>query len=452
MTQERVLHLDDPIDEAGACLLRQVGETDAAGRQRQSTIFIHGMNFFPEFIGCGKYTAELAFSLVEKGHRVEVVTAPPHYPGWSVRSPYKAWGYAHETMRGVVVRRCPIFARSGGGLRRALAPLSFALFAAPLVFWRILVCRPDVVLCVEPTLFSAPAALLAAKIAGARAVLHVQDLEIDAAFAVGHLRGKWFHDMARAFERLVLRNFDLTVTISRKMRQALLEKGIRPERAIVIRNWIDLDAVQPPPPDKLNVFRDELGLDRETFVTLYAGHIGAKQAIDVFLDAARLCLDARRLHFVVAGEGPKKSELLARYENLPNVSFLPLQPAERFNQLLDLADLHVLPQMKQVADLALPSKLGAMLASGKPIVATAEPDTELAQMLRGSALLAPAGDPAALAKVIKTAASSDLGRLKEGQRRLALSLSSKTILREFEMALVGKPSAAPAFMRTGKRP
>ncbi len=409
----------------------------AGRRQRASTIFIHGMNFFPEFIGCGKYTGELAVSLAKKGHRVEVVTAPPHYPGWAVRRPHKAWRYLHETINGVDVWRCPLIAGGGSGLWRAIAPLSFALFAAPLAFWRILVSRPDVVLCVEPTLFSAPAALLAAKITGARTVLHVQDLEVDAAFEVGHLNGERIRSMALAFERRVLRRFDLAVTISNKMRQALLRKGMRADRTMVIRNWVDLDAIRPPASEQSNVFRHELGLDRKKFVMLYAGHIGAKQALEVFLDAARLCQDVQQLHFVVAGEGPKKVELLARYGDLQNLSFLPLQPPGRFNQLLDLANMHVLPQMKQASDLALPSKLGAMLASGKPIVVTAEPDTELAELLHGSALLVPAGDPVALAAKIKEAASTDLGRLKSNQLRLALSLSSKTILPEFEMALIG---------------
>ena len=48
-------------------------------------VLIHAINYAPELIGCAKYTTELAEFLASRGHSVEVVTAPPHYPGWFVR-------------------------------------------------------------------------------------------------------------------------------------------------------------------------------------------------------------------------------------------------------------------------------------------------------------------------------------------------------------------------------
>ncbi len=84
------------------------------------------------------------------------------------------------------------------------------------------------------------------------------------------------------------------------------------------------------------------------------------------LDAARLLKDRPDLYFVVAGDGPEKARLMRDYADLPNLRFLPLQPEERLCELLNLADLHVLPQSSGAADLVLPSKLGGMLASGKP--------------------------------------------------------------------------------------
>jgi len=409
----------------------------AASRSSTPRILIHVANFYPEFIGVGKYAGELAFSLASSGHDVEVVTAPPHYPGWAVERPYKALSYTRERINGVDVRRCPIVSKAnGGGLWRILAPLTFALFAAPVVVWRILVSRPDVVVCVEPTLFSVPAALLAAKLVGARTVLHVQDLEVDAAFEV-HLKGARLRALASGAERLLLRGFDQVVTISRRMRQALLRKGVEAEKCAIMRNWVDLDAIRPLPQDAPNTFRRELGLGPEKFVALYSGHLGKKQALDVVASAARLCRDEERLHFVIAGEGPAKEELVARCADLPNVSFLPLQPLERFNELLNLANVHVLPQARNTADLVLPSKLGGMLASGRPVVATADQDTELGEILRGSAILTAPEDADALAQALVEASRADLSELSARSRALSKLLSAKSVLSDFEAVILG---------------
>ena len=84
--------------------------------------------------------------------------------------------------------------------------------------------------------------------------------------------------------------------------------------------------------------------------------------------------------------------------DLPCVHFLPLQP--EICELLNSADLHVLPQSRGAADLVLPSKLGGMLASGKPVLATADAGTELFEVLSGTAILVPAGDSVAMAHEI----------------------------------------------------
>ena len=62
---------------------------------------------------------------------------------------------------------------------------------------------------------------------------------------------------------------------------------------------------------------------------------------------------------------------------------LPLQPADRLNELLNLADIHLLPQRADAADLVMPSKLTGMMASGRAVLATASPGTQLATVIDG---------------------------------------------------------------------
>jgi len=370
-----------------------------AGTTVPKRVFIYGINYAPEPIGVGRYTGEFGSYLAQQGLEVEVVTAVPHYPGWAMRNGYRN-RFCVERIAGARITRCPLFLKSEvHGAWRVIAPLTFALTSAPVAIWRILTTRPDTVLCVEPTLFSAPAALLAAKIVGARTVLHVQDLEIDAAFAVGHLRGGFLQKMANMVERAVLRAFDAVVTISNRMQDRLKTKGISPQRLSIVRNWVDLEKIKPL--SGATSYRNDLRLPDGSFVALYAGNIGPKQALPIILDAAEHLAAETNLIFVVAGDGPEKSRLVARYAHLPNVRFLPVQPEERLCELLNLADVHLLPQDRGAVDLVLPSKLGGMLASGKPCIVMADPGTELYEFLDDGAIILPPGDSLILADVIK---------------------------------------------------
>lgn len=63
-----------------------------------------------------------------------------------------------------------------------------------------------------------------------------------------------------------------------------------------------------------------------------------------------------------------------------------------------MADIHLLPQRADAADLVMSSKLTGMLASARPVVATAKPGTELANVVQacGRLVVSPDG-PAAFA-------------------------------------------------------
>ncbi|MGA2041987.1 MAG: WcaI family glycosyltransferase [Roseiarcus sp.] len=407
-------------------------------------IVIYGMNYAPEFAGVGRYTGEIGDHLSQIGHDVTVITTPPHYPGWKAIPPYRNRGYSVELKNRVRILRCPLLLRERmHGIWRVLAPLSFAVASAPVAFWQIVGRRPRTVLCVEPTLLVAPVALLAASIVGATTVLHVHDLEVDAAFGVGHLGGaRWIRMIAYGFERAMLRRFRRVVTISNKMAERLVAKGVDRGRISVVRNWVDLECVRPL--EGISPFRAELGIGPEDFVVLYSGALGAKQGLD-HLMAAILEVNAQsNIQFVIAGEGPAKAKLAAELGEVANVRLLPFQPEERLSDFLGLADLHVLPQQSGAADLVLPSKMGGMLASGRRIVVTAAIGTELALFLDGAAIVVAPDDPGALADaILRSAADESFGPLISGRgRQLAQLLSKVEALRSIEVAILGTEESA----------
>lgn len=393
-----------------------------------------------------------------------MVTAPPYYPDWAVGAGYSARTWKRERWQGVDVWRCPLWVPTRpGGVKRLLHLASFALGSFP-VMLRQIIWRPDVVWVVEPALFCAPVALVVARLNGAKAWLHVQDFEVDAAFDLGLLRGKFLRGVVAGAERWLMRCFDVVSTISQRMHQRLLDKGVAPAQAVLSPNWVDVLAITPgghglplqagtttlaaEMPGLENSFRVQLGIAPDAVVALYSGNMGGKQGLELLADVAKLCLaQAGRAQaaivFVFCGNGAGRVDLMQRCAGLPNVHFLELQPIERLNELLAMADVHLLPQRADAADLVMPSKLTGMLASGRPVLATAHPGTELAFVVQGCGVVVPPEDPSAMALAMQALAADSRLRTQLGAAGRAYALAHmdrEAVLQRFESDLMALAS------------
>lgn len=364
------------------------GEGPQAGkRDKPLRLLIVGLNYAPDFIGIPKYTTEMCEELARRGHQVTVLTAPPYYPAWEVPAPYRG-GWRSETLNGVKLVRVPLYVpKQPTGKTRLLHHLSFAATSLPSAVLSALRGRPDVVVAVAPSLMSAPAALIAAKLSGAKSWLHIQDFEVDAAFELGMLKGEGARKWAERLERVLLSSFDRVSTISASMRQLLLRKGVKDEGALEIRNWVDVDTVTVWPSSATS-YRQVLKIPADHVVALYSGNMAGKQGLETLAGVATL-LEARsaKVTLLLCGQGPMKSVLEEACANRTNVRFVDLQPIEKLPELLATADIHLLPQRAEAADLVLPSKLTGMLASGRPVVAMAKQGTALAAEVEGSGLV-----------------------------------------------------------------
>jgi colanic acid biosynthesis glycosyl transferase WcaI len=213
--------------------------------------------------------------------------------------------------------------------------------------------------------------------------------------------------------------------------------GVDPSRCVHFPNWVDTNVIYPLPHP--SILRQELGIPENTIVALYSGSMGKKQGLDLLVDVARQLSHRSNVRFVYCGDGSYRETLIEKSKILSNVSIIQFQPSERLNDLLNLADIHLLPQRAKAADLMMPSKLTGMLASGRPVIATAHHGTQLASTVRGHGIVVPPGDPDAFAAaILKLAADRDL-RLMLGQeaRRYALThLDSLVILDQFEKSML----------------
>lgn len=383
----------------------------------RAAVLIVGLNYAPEQVGIGPFTRGMAVGLAARGHDVRVIAGKPYYPQWRAQGDFgPGWRSSREA--GVTVTRCPHYVpATPSGLKRIIHLASFGLSALPPVL-RAIRHRPKVVICIAPALLSVPVAWLAARLSGAKLWVHVQDFEVEAALATGLVNGGLAARLARRLENGLLRLADRVSSISPQMCARLLAKHVDPARVSELRNWANAPA---PDPAGGAVYRAQWGLGEQR-VALYSGNVANKQGIEIVIEAARLLAHRSDLCFVICGEGPNRARLEEQASGLANVQFHGLQPAERMGELLALATVHLLPQIAGAADLVLPSKLANMLASGRPVVATAEEGTGLHDEVTGCGLNVRPGDAFALAAAIETllddtALAERLGQ--EGQRRAA---------------------------------
>jgi colanic acid biosynthesis glycosyl transferase WcaI len=405
-------------------------------------ILIYGLNYHPELTGIGKYTGEMAEWLANEGHNVRVVTAPPYYPKWKTDKNYSSFRYRIEKLNGVIVYRCPLYIpRKPNGLTRILHLLSFSLSSLFIVIYQY-TWRPQVVINVIPSIFSSFAALLSATLYNAKTWLHIQDFELDAAFNLGILRSRRFKEIAGYVESLIFKKFDRVSTISPSMLRKLYQKGIDESATLLLPNWVDTNQIFPL--TGRNSLRDALGFSQKHIVVLYSGNMGKKQNLEIIIDAARETERKKHIRYVLCGEGPAKSKLISLSSGLTNICFIPLQPQQKLNLLLNLANIHLLPQKPEAADLVMPSKLTGIFSSGKPVIAIADPSTEIGRVVNGRGIIVKPGDIEGFVNAIVELACQPNEREKIGRagRSYAVDLLNKNyILTQFETTLFDFVSA-----------
>lgn len=351
--------------------------------KNRDALLLYSLNYSPELTGIGKYNGEMVNWFADKGEAVRVICAAPYYPEWECHADYSNKVYQSEESGHTHVTRCPHFIpRNPNTIRRLLHLISFALSSAiPLFFscWR----KPRVLMVVQPTLFCTPLALLFCKLFGIKSLLHVQDFELDAMFGLSMTKSGSQGALAKlAFrvERFILRSFDAVSTISHSMMAKAQSKGVDPERILFFPNWSDTQFVHPDIDG--SPLRKEWGVKDDEKLVLYAGNIGAKQGLELLLEAAAALADNNKVKFFIVGSGAHKEVLenQSRSRGLNNVYFKPLLPWEAVPTMLAAADVHLVIQRKGAADAVLPSKLTNILSAGGHAVVTAEPHTELGRI------------------------------------------------------------------------
>lgn len=378
-------------------------------------------NYFPEPTGIPAFNTAMAEWLVANlGWQVTVHTGIPHYPWWKVPDEYAARDYRHgrgdEVINGVHVRRVRHFVPCPppSGLARMRLDASWLLRTA----WRLLFdpARHDAVIVVAPPFLSGFLGMLAARRWRCPVVYHIQDLQIDAARDLGMLPRQLIPFLA-FLERIQLRLVDQVTTISNGMRRRVTSKTATRRPIGFVPNWAD--CAQMTPWVGPNSYRIEWGASERTVVIAYSGNLGRKQGLDHLIAAFAELSDLPDVILLIAGDGAERSilERIAETKGA-RVRFLGLAPAARLREFIAAADIHCVPQLRAAADLVMPSKLLNLMAMERPVVVTADRDTDLAEVVTAAAcgVVVPPEDPLALASALRALACDPARRAALGPR------------------------------------
>jgi glycosyltransferase involved in cell wall biosynthesis len=361
--------------------------------------------------------SDLARRFVGFGHRVEVLTTLPSYPGDEVLPAYRGRENMVEVMDGVRVARVGSYVPKEKTFTRRMANyLSFAGNAALRGPW--LLHRADVLLMESPPLFLALAGIPLARLLGARLWVNVSDLWPRSAVELGMIGPGPALRAAEALEAAMYRSAAVVTGQTEGIVEDIRARFPR-ARVALHPNGVDVAAFRQPL-DRA-ALRREFGWPDDLFVIGYAGLMGYAAAADQVVAAAELLRDLPRVHFAFFGHGPCKRDMeehTAR-AGLTNVRFYPHQPTERMPHLQAAFDAGLATLCRaRLCEGTRPAKMFEIMAASRPLVLTGRGEVRrIFDATPGGppGVIAPPEEPAVLAQQIRAlvadpAAAAAMGR------------------------------------------
>jgi colanic acid biosynthesis glycosyl transferase WcaI len=366
-------------------------------------------HYAPEPTGSAPVLQETAEWIAATGATVDVITVRPSYPTENIFEGYAQGEKDHVVENGVNVRRWPAAAVRGTKLSARIVPET--RFMLQLLVNRLTgkVAPSQKLISLCPSILTVLGAL-PIRARGGRHVVIVHDIQSGLGSA---LEGAGLMmSVLRRVEAWTLNRVDHVVVLSSAMEQALRNLGVKTP-ALVVHPHIDTRAIVPLP-------RPEGAPP----TCMYSGNLGRKQGLDQLLDMAEVMRNlAPDVRILIRGEGAIRTQLVERAETLglTNVRFEPLVAKQDVSRSLAEGDVHLVPQLPGGREFAVPSKAFAIMAAGRPFVATAENGSPLADLAHsvGAGICVDSGD-------VRAFAEATLQLLHDDRRRAQMGAAGRT--------------------------
>jgi colanic acid biosynthesis glycosyl transferase WcaI len=349
----------------------------------------------------------IAQTLVRSGFDLRVLTGVPNAPTGKVYPGYSAKRFVSETIDDIVVQRCPLYpSHDRSTVKRIANYLSWALTATAGAL--IALRDRDVMLVYSSPATAALPAMVCRIVRKTPYVLIIQDLWPDSIFATGFLGKSGIRRATEwvvgAFVRRSYAHADHIVVISPSMIDLLESRGVPRTKLSLVYNWVDESIYRPSDPHPS--FRANLDVDENTFLLMYAGNLGAAQALDSVIQAVALLEETEKVALVLVGGGVEQAHLQRLSEDLApgRIHFVPSVPTSQMPALMAAADVQLVSLRDEpLFRHTMPSKVESILACGQPAIAYAPGDAGAVVVESGAGWHVQPGDPQKLAECIRMA-------------------------------------------------
>jgi glycosyltransferase involved in cell wall biosynthesis len=363
---------------------------------RKQNLWIVTELYYPEETSTGYYLTRTAEGLTED-FNVKVLCGQPNYSGRGIRAPKTETHNSVEIYRafGTTLDKNVILYRLINMLT-----LSFS------VFWKALFKfqKEDKILVVTTPPSLPFITAFASLLRGASYVLLIHDNYPEILIAVGKTsENSAFVKVLDFFNRWLYKYASKIIVVGRDMEKLVERKTKGLDIPIeYIPNWAELEQVKPEPRES-NALLEELGLEKK-FVFLYAGNMGYPNDLESIVRCAERLKADEKFHFIFLGAGVKRKwlEKVVGEKGLSNITLLAPRPRSEQNIFLNACDVAIVSLVKKMRGVSMPSRTYNILAVGKPILALAEEDSEVALVITEDKVgwIVPPNEPEKLLKTI----------------------------------------------------
>ena len=335
-------------------------------------------NFYPEIGSAAHIYFDLAKGFVKRGHEVDVITSYPR-KYYLDNSKNNHEFQLDEVIHGISIHRCKYAILRDNIFMRGLE--HFIISRVFFKKYKKLRKNFDVCLIYIPPI---PLYYFAQKLKrydGTPSVLNFQDFHPQELVDVGVIKNPIMLKIMEHIERESYRNADYITVLTEEGINFVVQRGGNPLKIKHLYNAVDL--IENEKYQSIKTFKQEEGIENKFLIT-YAGILSYFQNIDQILDAAKKLIDNEDIIFYIIGDGNSKDHLIDRItnESIHNVKILPLQPREKYFNIINSSDVSLISLDSRMHTPCLPGKTINLMAFNQPIIAIVPEDSETADVIR----------------------------------------------------------------------